>query len=44
MEQYSLASLVGIAQSYDVEKSQAAIKEIERRGFTFEELYEDFNS
>lgn len=42
-EKYSLVTLVFLAQSYDMERSQAALKEIERRGYSYEELHEQFN-
>lgn len=43
MEKYSLALLVHIVQSSDRDRSQAALAEIKRRGFDYEELHEQFN-
>lgn len=43
MESYNLATLTHIVQSCDRERSQAALEEVKRRGFDYEELHEQFN-
>lgn len=43
MEKYSLALLVHMVRSGDRERSQAALAEIKKRGFDYEELHEQFN-
>lgn len=43
MEKMSIAMLVALVQSYDQQQSQAAIKEIKRRGFDYHELLEELN-
>lgn len=48
MQEYSLARLVHIVQAGvylgDQAYSQAALEEIHRRGFDYEDLHEQFNS
>lgn len=44
MSNYNLSMLVHIAQSSNPEESQAALVEIRRRGFEYEDLHEEFNS
>ena len=44
MSDYNLSMLVHIAQSSNPEGSQAALVEIRRRGFEYEDLHEEFNS
>lgn len=43
MKTYSLAMLVHIVQDGDMTRSQEALKEINRRGFDYEDLHEQFN-
>ncbi len=43
MREYSLVMLVHIVQIGDREHSQAALDEIHRRGFDYEDLHEQFN-
>lgn len=44
MRECGPAMLVHLAQSDIMEVSQAALDEIKRRGFEYEDLHEEFNS
>lgn len=43
MKEYSLAMLVHLVQVGNWEMSSAALAEIARRGFDYEDLHEQFN-